>query len=251
MPSGLTRASGPAAQPVIVAVLDGYALTGGGAVAGGANVLRSSFPEGDKWSASSNHQDVGGLVRTAVYAIGIEPPAPPPVSGPLSVVEVAASAVNCVFAPDCELQGNDTTSNAPLSAVSLHSRTFAGAAEAPGAGRTGYLYRVSMGAGSAECLVGLVLNFGPITRLSYQPGAPADVFVITAGETGTIKLRSAEQDGDFIDFAFNEPLCPPTDPTVVASTFFFGLASAKTPESVAAMATAIRPSTRSIRAPMR
>ena len=82
VPSGLTRASGPAAQPVIVVVLDGYTLTGGGAVAGGANVLRSSFPEGDKWSASSNHQDAGSLVRTAVYAIGIKPPAPPPVSGP-------------------------------------------------------------------------------------------------------------------------------------------------------------------------
>src|SRR5437867_2421764 len=94
----------------------------------------------------------------------------------LTVVEVNAPAVNCVFASDCILHVNDSTGALAMpylaqpGTVWLQSRTFTGAAGTPGAGKTGYLYRVSMtqAAGTGECLVGLVLNFGPVTNLPYK-----------------------------------------------------------------------------------
>src|SRR5207244_894607 len=67
----------------------------------------------------------------------------------LKIVEVNAPKVNCVFQTDCIIPVSDTIGNisfpflAPGTAW-LQSRTFAGEAGAPGAGTTGYEYRVSM-----------------------------------------------------------------------------------------------------------
>ena len=60
----------------------------------------------------------------------------------------------------------------------------------------------------SECLRGLVLNFGPVTRLPYAPNQMADVFVVTTGGLGTIKLASAIKTGNVIEFAFNKPAVP-------------------------------------------
>jgi hypothetical protein len=159
------------------------------------------------------------------------------IAAPLSIVEVGAPAVNCVFAADCILHVNDSTGAVAMpflatpGTVWLQSRTFTGAAGTPGGGKTGYLYRLSMtqAAGSGECLVGLVLNFGPVVKLPYKAGTMADVFVITAGGLGTVKLKSAEQDGNVITFEFEKPMCVPPTPSDSATTFFFGMASSQTP----------------------
>src|SRR5947209_16244258 len=52
------------------------------------------------------------------------------------------------------------------------------------------------------CLLGLVLNFGPVAKLPYKAGPLADVFVVTTGGLGTIGIKSAEKTGDIIEFEF-------------------------------------------------
>jgi hypothetical protein len=89
---------------------------------------------------------------------------------------------------------------------------------------------LTQASGTADCLLGLVLNFGPVAKLPYKgPGQNADVFVITTGGLGTIGLKSAEKTGDVIDFAFGKPLCLDGPPDIKNTTFFFGLAADKAP----------------------
>jgi hypothetical protein len=54
------------------------------------------------------------------------------------------------------------------------------------------------------------------------------VFVGTSGGLGTIKVASAEQDGDVITFTFSSYVGPGS------TTLFFGLAANSTPASVSA-----------------
>src|ERR1700704_5734126 len=83
----------------------------------------------------------------------------------LKVVEVGAPAINCVFQTDCRIPVTDTSGNLLLPTLTpgtawLQSRTFAGEAGAPGAGTTGYEYRLSMTQASGSgCVVALHLNF--------------------------------------------------------------------------------------------
>ena len=152
---------------------------------------------------------------------------------PLTVVEVNAPAVNCVFHPACTITVSDSVGFIPLPYLAapntafLQSRTFSGAAGTPAAGKAGYMYRISLtqGAGSADCLGGLVLNFGPGLKLPYAPGKLADVFVITSGGLGSIGLRSAERFGEVIVFELAKMLCLEGGPNVSNTTFFFGLAA--------------------------
>jgi hypothetical protein len=152
----------------------------------------------------------------------------------LTIVEVAAPTINCVFSPLCSIIPTDSTAPIPLNITAgnafLQSRTFVGLGGSPASGRTGYEYRVDLrsAVGSVDCLLGLVVNFGPIVRLPYRPGVVGDVHVITQGGLGTIGLKSAEQDGDVITFTFARPMC------VGASTFFFGLTSNQLPRGIAA-----------------
>lgn len=155
----------------------------------------------------------------------------------LTVVEVNAPAVNCVFRPDCILPVSDSLGIIPLPFIAvpgtgwLQSRTFSAAAGAPGAGQIGYVYRVSLteASGKAECLGGVVLNFGPVTKLPYSPGGLADVYVVTTGGLGTISLSRAVKTGDVIEFTFSNPLCLNGPPSIANTTFFFGLASPAAP----------------------
>jgi hypothetical protein len=147
----------------------------------------------------------------------------------LKVVAVAAPAINCVFDASCTVSGTDhlgTLNFTPLGdGARLQSRTFAGKAGTPGAGKTAYLYRVDLtkGAGFTDCTAGLVLNFGPVTKLDYQPNSPADMFVITSGGLGSVGVKSAEQDGDVITVLFDKYLCAGD------TSYFFGVASANPP----------------------
>jgi len=161
---------------------------------------------------------------------------------PLKIVTVGAPAINCVFNPTCKLTVTDSSGNLDMPFLAtpgtawLQSRTFAGEPGTPGAGLTAYEYRLSMtqAAGHSDCVLGLVLDFGPVTQLPYTPGTLSDVYVVTAGGVGTVGLKSADQEGSIITFEFDKPVCVPPAPSNTATTFFFGLASSKTPKAIGA-----------------
>ena len=152
---------------------------------------------------------------------------------PLTVAEVNAPAIHCVFHPACIITVSDTVGFIPLPFLAapntafLQSRTFSGVAGTPAAGRAGYMYRISLtqAAGSGNCLGGLVLNFGPALKLPYAPDKVADVFVVTSGGLGSIGLKSAERFGEVIVFDLAKPLCLEGAPNLANTTFFFGLAA--------------------------
>jgi hypothetical protein len=159
----------------------------------------------------------------------------------LKIVEVNAPKVNCVFQTDCNIPVSDTTGNlsppflADPGTAWMQSRTFAGEAGAPGAGTTGYEYRLSMAQASAPgCILGFNLNFGPHKPLPYANNALADVYVVTTGGLGTIGLKSAERNGDIIEFTFADPVCADGPPDIKKTTFFFGLAATAAPMKVGA-----------------
>lgn len=159
----------------------------------------------------------------------------------LKIVEVNAPKINCVFQTDCNIPVTDTSSNisppflADPGTAWLQSRTFAGEAGAPGAGTTGYEYRLSMTQASAPgCILGFNVNFGPHKQLPYANDQLADVYVVTTGGLGTIGLKSAERSGDLIEFTFASPVCADGPPDVKKTTFFFGLAAAAAPMKVSA-----------------
>lgn len=176
-----------------------------------------------------------GIFATAAALIATCAPAS---AGPLSIVEVGFPAVNCLFQPSCTIVVSDSTSNVNLGFDSgsgfFQSRIWNAAAGTPAAGKTGYLYRLDLRqpVGYTECVVGVTMNFGPVAKLSYKSGSMDDVFVGTSGGLGTIKLKSAEQDGGVITFTFAKPVCPKIGAVAGETTFFFGLASIKPPHLI-------------------
>jgi len=149
----------------------------------------------------------------------------------LTVVNVNAPAVNCVFDASCKVIVSDNVGSLQFSALGggarLQSRTFAAKPGTPGAGNTAYLYRVDLTQGEkwTDCVAGMVINFGPITKLTYPQNAPGHVFVITTGGVGSVGISAAVQDGDVITFSFSKYLC------TGQTSFFFGLAAPKTPKT--------------------
>ena len=157
------------------------------------------------------------LIATAIVflctaALGQEPS--PGVK--LKVVTVAAPAVNCVYSTNCVITVDDSVGQLLLQNLDkantawLQSRIFTGAAGTPGAGKTGYEYRLDMtqASGALQCVGGLVINFGPISQLPFVNNTPADVYVVTQGGLGTIGIGSAYQSGDIITFNFSPSICP-------------------------------------------
>ncbi len=166
--------------------------------------------------------------------------APAARAGALKIVEVAAPPVNCVFHPSCTVGVVDSTGKIPLNFAAgspfLQSRTFTGAPGTPAAGFTGYEYRIdrTSAAGAVDCLLGLVVDFGPVETLPYKAGTTAQVYVVTQGGLGSVGVTSAEQDGEVIQFAFAKPLCVENTVGHGVSTYFFGLVSQSPPHKVAA-----------------
>ncbi len=168
------------------------------------------------------------MLMAAAAALGAPAPAH---SAALIVVNVSAPQVNCVFNATCTITVNDsvgTLKNTPLGdGAFLQSRTYPGQPGTPGAGTTGYEYRVALNqaAGFTECLVGMVIDFGPVKKLTYPQNQPAHVFVVTQGGLGSVGIKSAEQDGNIITFTFSTSLC------AGQTSYFFGLAATTTPQS--------------------
>ena len=155
----------------------------------------------------------------------------------LKIVEVNAPAVNCVFQADCVIPVTDSTGNILLPTLNpgtawLQSRTFASEAGAPaGPGIIGYEYRISLtqASGSADCITGFTLNFGPHKPLPYLNKQMADVYVITSGGLGTIGLAKAERFGDVIVFDLKKALCLNGAASIANTTYFIGLAATTAP----------------------
>lgn len=165
------------------------------------------------------------------------------IAAPLTVVDVNAPAVNCVFNTTCKITVNDTLGNiavpGAVGTARLQSRAFVGSAGAPAAGKNGYMYRVnltqSIAVGKIVCVTALKLDFGPVSKFHYKSGGPlADVFVITSGGLGTIGLASADQVGNVITFTFKAPVCPGASAGKGDTSFFFGLAAVKPPKAITA-----------------
>ena len=156
----------------------------------------------------------------------------------LSIVETGFPAVNCLYQASCTIVVDDSSGKVNLGFDSgsgfFQSRIWNAAAGTPAAGKTGYLYRLDLrgASGFTECVVGVTMNFGPVAKLPYKSGSMDDVFVGTTGGLGTIKLKSAEQDGGVITFTFAKPVCPKMGPVAGETTFFFGLASTKPPHAI-------------------
>jgi hypothetical protein len=155
-------------------------------------------------------------------------------AAPLAVVTVGAPAINCVFDPSCKVTVSDGIGAIPVPGITgtarLQSRTFTGAAGAPAAGKTIYMYRVDLtqavGKGDTPCVGALILDFGPTPKFDYDKnGSPDDVFVVTSGGLGTIPLAWADKTGNLIAFTFGKPVCPGASPGAGDTSFFFGLAS--------------------------
>jgi hypothetical protein len=165
-------------------------------------------------------------------------------AAPLNVVTVSAPEINCIYETDCTVTVTDTVAAITLPSMTgagrLQSRTFAGQAGAPAAGKTGYEYRLDMtqatAIGDVACVTGLEVSFGPINKLQYNKVGPVDdVFVITKGGLGSIGLASAEQDrGGVITFTFSQPVCAADTSGPGKTTYFFGLTSAHTPKGIVA-----------------
>ena len=178
------------------------------------------------------------LIAAAIVFLSTAAVAQEPTPGvKLKVVTVAAPAVNCVYSPNCTVTVTDSVGQLVLQNLDnkntawLQSRTFTGAAGTPGAGKTGYEYRLDMtqASGALQCVGGLVLDFGPISELPFANNTPADVYVITQGGLGTIGLAAAYQSGNIITFNFTTLICASEPANAANTTFFFGLASANPP----------------------
>ena len=141
----------------------------------------------------------------------------------LTVVNVSAPAINCVFNASCTVVVTDsvgTLEYTPLgSGAFLQSRTYPGASGAPGAGTTAYEYRVDLtqATGYTECLAGVVVNFGPVVQLTYPPNQPAQVYVITQGGLGSVGIQSAEHRTATSSLSRSAATCAPDSPATFSA----------------------------------
>lgn len=156
-------------------------------------------------------------------------------AAPLTVVEVGAPAIDCVFDTRCAVTASDSTAGFTLAGESgtghVQSRSFAGAAGAPAAGLTGYDYRLDMTgvAAGTDCIVQLQADFGPAETLDYKPGAPSQLYVVTSGGPGSVGVESAGLAGRILTVKFaGEGVCPG------AASHVFGLAAKGAPKSTRA-----------------
>jgi hypothetical protein len=159
-------------------------------------------------------------------------------AAPLTVVTVASPDINCVFDPSCKLTVTDSVGDIVIPGMTgkavLQSRTFNGAAGAPGAGLIGYEYRVDFTQAVSQvdgsCVTDLTVDFGPLVQLNYNKPAPDDdVYVIVKGGLGSIGLLSADKTDNKITFVFDGAVCAATEGTKGVTSFFFGLAAKGAP----------------------
>jgi hypothetical protein len=168
-----------------------------------------------------------------------------PVAAPdvaLSIVEVSAPGINCIFDTDCTITVDDLadyfTPPAATGDGFLQSRTWpVGEAGTAGAGLYAYLYRIdlrrALAVTAVSCVTTLAVDFGPVTPLDYNGDKVADhVFVVTKGGLGNVKPIVADQVGNTITFHFDPAVC--AGGRIGDSSYFFGMASTQPQQDVTA-----------------
>ncbi len=158
-------------------------------------------------------------------------------AGSLTIANVNAQRIACVFNPSCQVSPNESAVYIKLFGDAgmgrVQTRIFAGVPSFQAAGVTAYLYRVdmtpTMALGMANCIERLVIDAGPVASLPYNPPGTAEVFVISTGGPGKIGLKSATQNGGRITFTFAKPVCPTIGAQPGTDSFFFGFASRNPP----------------------
>ncbi|HEX8708166.1 MAG TPA: hypothetical protein VF723_07995 [Pyrinomonadaceae bacterium] len=167
---------------------------------------------------------------------------------PLSVVNVSAPPINCIFDASCTVVVNDTTAPIELPGSSgegfLQSRTLKGLPGSPAGGLFGYEYRVDLrqvaGITNIGCVTSVTLNFGPVVgTIDYNGDGRAsdEVYVVTGGGLGSVGLASAERTGNSITFTFASPVCAGSSRGKGESSFFWGLVSTRPPRFINASLT--------------
>ena len=174
------------------------------------------------------------MLRALLPAVVLALAAPAAHAQPLSVAQVAAPQINCVFSTSCSVTVNDHVS--PLfGGGRLQSRTFQAQAGARAAGMHVYQYRVDLtAAAGAPTVTSLTVDFGPSTGTLDFDGAGGndDVFVVTRGGLGSVGVVSATRSGRNVTFTFGPGLAGGT------TSYFFGLVSRFAPGPVRARVTA-------------
>ncbi|MFO7635586.1 MAG: C25 family peptidase propeptide domain-containing protein, partial [Caldilinea sp.] len=162
----------------------------------------------------------------------------------LSIVDVSAPDINCIFDVDCTITVNDLADHfTPPVATGdafLQSRTWpVGEAGTPGAGLYAYLYRVDLrnavGVTAAACVTSMTIDFGPVVPLDYDGDkTPDDLFVVVKGGIGNVRPAAADLTGDTLTLRFDPAVCVGGGAGSGDSSFFFGLASTQPPQDVTA-----------------
>lgn len=132
----------------------------------------------------------------------------------ITVIRQTGSEFICTFSADCKSTPNapgGIIPPAPTSDHRLWASTFPAGSGSPAEGATVYLYRLDLTRDADkynECVAGVALNFGPLSQIPPVVPDKAHVYLITTGDSaGTIPIKSAEQDGDFIQLNFDADLC--------------------------------------------
>src|SRR5262249_23616019 len=122
---------------------------------------------------STPMRETRAIVVAAAFATIAELAAPSPASAaPLTIAQVSAPQINCVFQKSCQLTVTDTVAKLPptpgYSGIAvLQSRTASAAKKGvPGAGTTVYLYRVDLSQAQPQtdqmCVTAVEIEFGPV-----------------------------------------------------------------------------------------
>ncbi len=166
----------------------------------------------------------------------------PPVS--LTIADVKSPSINCTFDPTCKIVVHDMTTPFTLPGATgngiLQSRVWpVGKPGTKGEGLRAYLYRIDLGqmAGitNLPCVNRMTINFGPVWTLDYNSdGTPEQVFVITQGGLGNVKPSTVKKSGNSLAFEFATPVCAGASVGKGDSSYFFGMASNRSPLSVMA-----------------
>ena len=175
-------------------------------------------------------------------AAGLPPPA---AAQPLTIVNVSAPQINCVFSPTCSVTVSDRVE--PLAAGGfLQSRTFQAQAGSPAAGKWVYQYRLDMRrniASPTPQVTAMYLMFpAPPLAMDFNGDGVATekVFVITQGAMGSVAPSAAwvKPDalmGDTVVFEFSPALTGTSTSAEGQSTFFFGMVSNCPPQELYAI----------------
>jgi hypothetical protein len=158
-------------------------------------------------------------------------------AGPLQIVDVSAPTIDCFFNTNCIINGRDRIAGFVIphttGAGRMISRTYVGQPGSPLVGYGAYMYCVQASgirSGGAEpaAIQSLSIPFSReiIARDYGHTGMTnGQVWVITRGSIGSVKVSSATSFGTNIVFNFNPPIRCAVGTNMGQTSFFFGAVS--------------------------